>query len=121
MTSIPVIDNRFICVQGIEIPLPHSKDPEGFITPDWHDITEFYGAWCNRVAATGLEPWAPQPFLLSVAKELERLEARPGRNAEMWFKRMVQHFGLGWLKERIEFMKRDRDGRLGQLQETDDG
>jgi hypothetical protein len=108
-------EDRFIRVQGIEIPLPHAKDPDGFITPDWHEVTKYYGAWCNRVSQTGQAPWDPQPFLLAVAKELERLGVRKeeGRNAELWFKRMVQHFGLQWLTERIEFMKRDRDGRLG--------
>lgn len=113
--------DRLIRVQGVEVVLPYAKDPEGFITPDWHDVTEVYGAWCNRVAAAGQEPYDPQPFLLSVAKELERLEARPDRNAEAWFKRMLEHFGVAWLERRIDFMKRDRDGRLGPLRERDDG
>lgn len=103
-------ESTSIVVQGVQVPLPGAVGD--FCSPDWQTVADFYGEWAARVAETQ-SPWDPQPYLLAVAKELERLEARPGRSADEWFKRMLEHFGLGWLDQQIAAMKRSRAARLG--------
>jgi len=92
-----------IVVQGIEIPL--CKPLTGFITPDWCDVVEFYPAFCRKVRELGEEPYDPQPYLLEVAHGLERAEARPGRDRDAWMRRLLEHFGLGWLSLAIKDMQ----------------
>ena len=97
-----------IVIQGVELPVPPSGDLTHFITPDWHDVVQFYPEFCKRVLANQEvveEPWDPQPYLLTVAKYLERYKAREGRTADDWMRRFMQHFGFGWLEKAINDMK----------------
>jgi hypothetical protein len=99
-----------IVVQGIEHPLPDSgRSVQEFCTPDWYGLVVFYPEFCRHVVARGEEPWEPQPWMLTVCKELERLGAREGRDRHEWMRRFIQHFGLVWLEARIALMKKERE------------
>lgn len=97
-----------IVIQGVAIPVPRSGELTDFITPDWYEVVQFYPEFCRRVLAkedVREEPWDPQPYLLQFAKYLERRKAREGRTADDWMRRLMQHWGLGWLETAIADMK----------------
>lgn len=92
-----------IVVQDIELLM----DPTQFTSPDWVTVVGFYPEYCKRVLANEYErqePYDPQPYLLTVAKELERLKVREGRTADDWMQRLMEHFGLGWMMKAVEDM-----------------
>lgn len=96
-----------ITIQGIEFPMRFAHDPTEFITPDWREVVAFYPEFCKQVLAkedVREEPWDAQPYLLTFAKYLERRNAREGRTADDWMKRIVEHFGMGWFLKALEDM-----------------
>ena len=103
-----------ITVQGIKIPVPRDREVQDFMTPDWHDLIEFYPEFCRHVVSRGEEPWPPQPWMLTICKELVRLKAREGRDADRWMKRMIHHFGLNWLADKVEQMSAARSEAMGE-------
>jgi len=105
-----------IIMQGIEIPVPKSRELSDFLTPDWTEVVEFYPEFCRQVVAkedVNEEPWDPQPYLLMFANELARKKVREGRDADAWMQRLMEHFGLPWLMAVVEDMRGAKDGATG--------
>ena len=104
-----------ITLQDVVFPMRFARDPTEFITPDWTQVVEFYPEFCRQVVArtTLEEPWDPQPYMLMFAKELERGKAREGRDADDWMKRMMEHFGLGWMMKALEDMNAAKQEAMG--------
>jgi len=84
-----------VVVLGVGIPIP--TPPIDFITPFWDFVLEFYGEWHKKVKAQGQEPYALQPFMLAVAKELGALE-ESRYTADGWMRRYFEHFGTNHLE-----------------------
>ena len=102
-------DEKKLIVQGIHIPLPSDDGIQGFMTPYWHEVLEFYPTWAEKVEEGGGDPYPIQPYMLEVAKDLERKEARPGRTADQWMKRYFQHYGPWHLEKFIGKARSDLD------------
>ena len=95
---------KTITVYGIDAPL----DVASFCTPDFERLVSWYPEYCRLSEADGRTPADPQPFLTAICHELERLEVREGRDAHAWFARMLEHFGVAWLRTSIQRMKGSR-------------
>ncbi len=112
---------KYRTVQFQEISLDIPKD---FISPDWRLVikekTEWnketkkleskdsiYQEYLIKSVENKIEPLEPQPFIMAFCKMLENINMREGRDAEMWFKRLVSYNGYNFLEESLEKMKND--------------
>ena len=72
------------------------EDLDGFITPNWKQVLDFYPKWVRRVEKKGDIPWKVQAYMLGFADELEKRGIR-NRTSNDWMVRCFQHFGLNWI------------------------
>lgn len=92
------LQNRKLEVHGIHIPYPGEKD-NCWITPFWYDVMEFYATYRSLAEEKGIEPYKPQPYMLTIAKEVCRVGARPEYTEEKLVERCIEHFGLLFLEK----------------------
>jgi hypothetical protein len=85
---------RKLEVHGVHIPYP-GEEYNCWITPFWYDVMEFYPAYCDLAKEKGIEPYRPQPYMLTIAKEICKVGAnRPEYTEERVLERAFEHFGL---------------------------
>ena len=110
---------RTVQFHGVSLDIP--KD---FISPDWELVLNeksewdeetkkflakdsIYQEYISKAVQHNIEPLKPQPFITAFCKMLENINMREGRDAEMWFNRLVSHNGSSFLKEVLEKMSNE--------------
>ena len=82
-------------VDNIELPVAI----EDFITPDLEQGCDFYPQYLVKSCLRGQGFRSFQGYLLEMCYQLEKAEAREGRDRDQYFQRFLEHFGIGKLKE----------------------
>ena len=102
--------------------------PEDFISPDWDKVLRgslqwdseqkdfvrcgpsLYEVYVGKARESGQEYiLEPQPFITEFCKALEKTGMREGRDADTWFDRLIAHFGMPFLLDSIEEMRKVYD------------
>ena len=95
-----------LVLMGVKIDLPShwcmDGDVKNFMTPAWDGVLEFYPKWVEAMKESGQQPWPIQPYMLGIAKELEKAGAREGRTADQWMNRFFEHFGVWYLEKYVK-------------------
>lgn len=107
--GVPTTGKPGIFVHGIRVRTPcdkYGEDVTGFITPFWLDIFLFYPEYVDALLSEGKRPYKLQPYMLTVAKELVRNNARKEYDTdEKWLKRLIEHHSMHWLETWVERYK----------------
>lgn len=79
-----------ICIQGIEIPV----DADTFTPADFEQVMDFYPSYAIAASDHGVKPYAPQPYLIEVCKQLSKIDGDGVASVEGLLKAFLSHFGF---------------------------